>query len=560
MGRRLSSLVRLVSLVLLCSAACKTRPNPGANQRTTAAQSTPTSQQRAADRTDSTWNGAQTSNDRASRAAAGSEARPQNSAALHDRGVFDDLSPRVTTQLPPWLSPGPVHSWRSVARPSGRAVFGLVDGVPVVRLTNGANVTFDDSPAAPDADGDGIPDAFDILLGAKKTVLNAAHYKSTYRALDYPGGDVPRDEGVCSDVVVRALRNAGFDLQQLVHEDLKTNPQHYPGVDRPDANIDHRRVRVLLPWFERHWQQLPKDGAASSAIHLPGDVIFFDTLRGPEPDHLGIVTDEVGPSGQPLIINNWTDGYQTSAMDLLATIPVTHRFRVPSARVPVSESERGVGPLLRRHVLQVDPTTRQLVVVVAPTWAHSAGTLRRFQRDTAKQAWKRVGTELEVRLGRSGLGRGRGVHSKEALPTLGDKREGDGRGPAGVFALSTAFGPAAEAPSGVAWPWRRVSKGDVWVDDPKSEFYNRWRHTRDGVSWTSAEDLTMYQLGIVVEHNTAEVLPGFGSAIFLHTSTLERPTAGCTAMPKPQLLELLQWLRVEARPQLVQLAGALFED
>lgn len=180
-----------------------------------------------------------------------------------------------------------------------------------------------------DADRDGIPDQADILRGAKKTVLNKAAYGTGYLRLDYPGGDVPRGQGVCTDVVVRALRNAGLDLQVLLQRDIKRNPARYPFVRRPNRNIDHRRVRTLLPYFKAHWRSRePGVSEESLADWLPGDVVFMDTMRGPGADHLGIVSDRAGPSGLPLIINNWCPGCHTSEMDLLGSIRVTHRFRV----------------------------------------------------------------------------------------------------------------------------------------------------------------------------------------------------------------------------------------
>ena len=88
-----------------------------------------------------------------------------------------------------------------------------------------------------------VPDL--ILLGARQEVKNGTRYDASYEVISYPGGDVPSDRGACTDVVIRAFRNAGIDLQQLIHEDMKKNFHLYPqkwGLECPDANIDHRRV------------------------------------------------------------------------------------------------------------------------------------------------------------------------------------------------------------------------------------------------------------------------------------------------------------------------------
>jgi uncharacterized protein YijF (DUF1287 family) len=174
-----------------------------------------------------------------------------------------------------------------------------------------------------DSDGDGIPDPLDILMGARKLVLNRAKYTEGYFQISYPHGDVPRAVGVCSDTIVRAYRNAGIDLQSRVAEDVRAAPSAYPAIRRPDTSIDHRRVKTLLTWFLRHVPQV-REGPAR-----PGDIVFLDTFPGrPGPDHVGIISDRTAPSGMPFVINNWTVGYVEGEMDLLPSIPVTHRFRM----------------------------------------------------------------------------------------------------------------------------------------------------------------------------------------------------------------------------------------
>jgi uncharacterized protein YijF (DUF1287 family) len=246
--------------------------------------------------------------------------------ALPDRGIFPELLARVNLATPRAVDPA--RDWLRIDRK--HAVATLYDGddplalyvlgrdtLPDVRVIEGAPGRDEDR------DGDGIVDRLDVLLGAKKLLYNGARYVERYVSIPYPNGDVPRGEGVCSDTVIRALRNAGLDLQREVHEDILRAPRAYPMVEKVDASINHRRVRTLLPWFVRHWQTLPR-----GASYLPGDVVFFDTFPQRDgPDHLGVVADDVAPSGRPYVINNWTEGATDAEMDLLSWVPVTHHFR-----------------------------------------------------------------------------------------------------------------------------------------------------------------------------------------------------------------------------------------
>lgn len=180
-----------------------------------------------------------------------------------------------------------------------------------------------------DRDGDGIPDQVDVLLGARKLVHLRARYTGGYFRIPYPRGDVSSKIGVCSDVVIRALRNAGYDLQQLLHRHLRKNRRSYRWIRQPDRNIDHRRVKNLLVYFQARWTLVStRITAANRHQLLPGDIVFLDTLPNSGPDHIGIVSDRMGDNGYPRIINNWTNGYHTSDMALLPAVPVTHHFRI----------------------------------------------------------------------------------------------------------------------------------------------------------------------------------------------------------------------------------------
>ncbi|MCA9664588.1 MAG: DUF1287 domain-containing protein, partial [Myxococcales bacterium] len=346
-------------------------------------------------------------------------ARSAHRVPASDRGVFKALTARVRLHTPSWLSRYP----QLVLRGAAGQRFLAVDGTPVAyaRASENGSASASASKGAKayaipfgDADRDGIPDTLDILIGAKKAALNGARYQDGYFRIKYPGGDVPRTLGVCTDVVIRALRNAGFDLQRLVARDVRRRRSAYRRIKKPDRNIDHRRVSNLLVWFRRHFAELPvsPDAPGSSPL-LPGDVIFFDTMNDPAPEHLGIVSDRVGRSGKPLIINNWTVGYHTQEMDLLASVRATHRFRVRAPRAAVGATVRA---LLDHYGLRLPSTARQLIVSSTPRWAESATTLRRLRRDRAGHLLP-VGRALAGHLGRAGLGRGRGLHDAQRAAT-----------------------------------------------------------------------------------------------------------------------------------------------
>ncbi|HSF25256.1 MAG TPA: DUF1287 domain-containing protein [Blastocatellia bacterium] len=133
-------------------------------------------------------------------------------------------------------------------------------------------------------------------------------YDASYVRLDYPGGDVPRDRGVCADVIVRAFRAAGVDLQKEVHEDMAKHFGSYPdrwGARKPDKNIDHRRVPNLMTFFERLGRSVPISKSASD--YLPGDVVAWELDN--HLLHIGIVSDAVAAQTQAyLVVHNIGSG------------------------------------------------------------------------------------------------------------------------------------------------------------------------------------------------------------------------------------------------------------
>jgi uncharacterized protein YijF (DUF1287 family) len=282
------------------------------------------------------------------------DAKAEVCLGVHDSGIWSDLDDKLQLALPANLTPERVSARidrdkkllivsidqfpRKSYPLNGDAklevgMFELAlrsgDKAELEKLLTAKNVTA--GAAAHDHDKDGIPDPLDILVGAKKTVLNADAYTEGYVGIKYPNGDVPREMGVCTDVIVRAVRNAGVDIQKELHDDIRKSKASYPMVKGTgDPSIDQRRVGTLLPYFKRHWEKHSEKIDDPSDPLRPGDIIFMDTFPSKTgPDHIGIVSDTLGESGLPLIINNWTNGTTTAEMDLLTFVPVVYRFRLP---------------------------------------------------------------------------------------------------------------------------------------------------------------------------------------------------------------------------------------
>lgn len=145
-----------------------------------------------------------------------------------------------------------------------------------------------------DYDNDGIDDFTDIMLGARKDAENKPVYKSAY----YAGGYPPDTEGVCTDVVWRAFKNAGYNLKDLIDEDIRNNVSEYPRVGgKPDPNIDFRRVPNLISFFYRNATSLTTD-LSQIAEWQPGDIVTF------EKSHVGIISDKRNKNGVPYLIHN----------------------------------------------------------------------------------------------------------------------------------------------------------------------------------------------------------------------------------------------------------------
>ncbi len=162
-----------------------------------------------------------------------------------------------------------------------------------------------------------------VLEGAKVQMINPALYTNNATGLlkvSYPMGDIPEKEAVCTDIIIRALRHAGIDLQALVHEHVILHPELYKNIQKPDYNIDHRRTRNLQIFLKHNAINIfDGNGKPDMAALRPGDIVILDTgiQNGTVFDHIGIVDNEKDNSGNYKLINIWTIGYHTDSMSLL---------------------------------------------------------------------------------------------------------------------------------------------------------------------------------------------------------------------------------------------------
>ena len=167
----------------------------------------------------------------------------------------------------------------------------------------------------------------DLIKAAIERTMHSVTYDGTYHSLKYPGGDVPSNIGVCTDVVIRSYRKLNIDLQKLVHEDMKSNFSKYPsykiwGLNRPDPNIDHRRVPNLQIFFTRNGKSLPV--TKNIKDYAPGDLVTW-MLPGNLP-HIGIVTDKYNQkTSNPMIVHNI--GHGPVLEDALFLYPISGHYK-----------------------------------------------------------------------------------------------------------------------------------------------------------------------------------------------------------------------------------------
>ncbi|MEA2048138.1 MAG: hypothetical protein U9O64_06775 [Campylobacterota bacterium] len=196
--------------------------------------------------------------------------------------------------------------------------------------------------------------------------------------------------------------------------------------------------------------------------------------------------------------------------------------------------------------------TKQLIVVTTQNWSTPNGVLQRYKR--IDNRWKKVGEQINIKLGRNGIGWGVGLHTipKDAKII---KKEGDGKAPAGIFSLKQAFG---YAPFSVKYPYKVYRETDHCVDDVHSKLYNKIvDSTKVQKEYKSKEHMKFpkdyYKYGIVVNHNHMDeegAKKGAGSCIFIHIKKV--PTAGCTVMDERELKGIIAWLDPNDQPLLLQ--------
>jgi uncharacterized protein YijF (DUF1287 family) len=181
------------------------------------------------------------------------------------------------------------------------------------------------SAPQPQAAGSGPEFVEQVVAAAVAQTTTAVRYDGSYRPIAYPGGDVPAHLGVCTDVLIRAYRAVGVDLQERVHEDMKGAFAAYPklwGLSRPDPNIDHRRVPNLQTYFRRRGVEVRV--TSNPQDYLPGDLVSW-MLPGNLP-HIGLVTDRRASDGErPLIVHNIGNGPEIE--DMLFRFPITGHYR-----------------------------------------------------------------------------------------------------------------------------------------------------------------------------------------------------------------------------------------
>ncbi len=207
---------------------------------------------------------------------------------------------------------------------------------------------------------------------------------------------------------------------------------------------------------------------------------------------------------------------------------------------------------------KIPASTKQLLVVTTPSWRANHGTLQRYEKHG--KGWKKVSKSIAVKVGKNGLAWGKGLHHTPR-GTKRIKREGDGKAPAGIFRLPYAFGDRSIR---LRYPYHKMTRQHHCVDDGHSKYYNQVIDSRKvRPDYKSFEHMKfpsgLYSYGLFVAHNPKRIA-GAGSCIFLHIKKPSgKPTVGCTAMGKSEIITVLKWLDPKKKPLLVQAPKGVVE-
>ncbi len=207
------------------------------------------------------------------------------------------------------------------------------------------------------------------------------------------------------------------------------------------------------------------------------------------------------------------------------------RESVPSVKV-----NRFVKKFIARHTAQLGES-KQLIFVTNRDSSSYLVTVRAVERDN--DVWQIVLPEFAGSIGEKGFA------------PIGDKREGDGKSPSGIFPLGIAFG--YDPSVATKMPYRQATEDDFWADDANSEDYNQWVKGKPNAASREKmrRDDDQYKYGVVIEYNTNPIMKGNGSAIFLHVWKDGGPTLGCVSMPEEMVLRILGWLDSAKKPLII---------
>jgi len=204
----------------------------------------------------------------------------------------------------------------------------------------------------------------------------------------------------------------------------------------------------------------------------------------------------------------------------------------------------------------LDRGVDQLIVSIAPTWNSSVGRLQLFERDG--KGWRAVSAPMRVLYGKNGLAWGRGLLGQGESGL--QKTERDKRAPAGVFKIGTIYTYDSALPAGADYPFHTITEADAWIDDPTLPNYNQ--HVvidpRNPPPWFEKQKMKLndppHRWLVEIRHNADPPVANGGSAIFFHIQRGEdRPSAGCTVMPRASIEKIVTWLRAPKKPQYVLL-------